>query len=76
LANYKERLANLSGVVPENGLGTGAPGGRFLFIEHVAARQGAWLRFIQGGLKPIWCQMGDGCHPDRETWLASEARVR
>jgi len=49
------------------------PGGRFLFIEHVAAQQGAWLRFLEGGLKPIWCQMGDGCHPDRETWLALEA---
>lgn len=48
------------------------PGGCFLFIEHVAAQQVGWLRFLEGGLKPIWCQMEDGCHPDRETELASE----
>ncbi len=44
------------------------PGGRFLFIEHVAAQRGTWLRFLQGCVKPIWSRMGDGCHPDRETW--------
>ena len=49
------------------------PGGRFLFIEHVAAPRGTWLRFLQGCIKPIWSQMGDGCHPDRETWLTLEA---
>jgi ubiquinone/menaquinone biosynthesis C-methylase UbiE len=48
------------------------PGGRFLFIEHVAAERGTWLRFLQGCVKPIWSQMGDGCHPDRETWLTLE----
>ena len=49
------------------------PGGRFLFIEHVAAPRGTWLRFLQGCVRPIWSQLGDGCHPDRETWLALEA---
>jgi ubiquinone/menaquinone biosynthesis C-methylase UbiE len=48
------------------------PGGQFLFIEHVAAPRGTWLRFLQGCVKPIWSQMGDGCHPDRETWNTLE----
>ncbi|HWB82671.1 MAG TPA: class I SAM-dependent methyltransferase [Bryobacteraceae bacterium] len=48
------------------------PGGRFLFIEHVAARRGTWLRRIQGFLRPLWSRMGDGCHPDRETRAALE----
>ena len=48
------------------------PGGRFLFIEHVAAPRGTWLRFLQGCVKPIWSQLGDGCHPDRETWNVLE----
>jgi ubiquinone/menaquinone biosynthesis C-methylase UbiE len=43
------------------------PGGKFLFIEHVAARRGTWLRRIQSLVKPLWRRMGDGCHPDRET---------
>jgi len=44
------------------------PGGSFLFIEHVAAQRGTWLRFLQGCVKPIWSRLGDGCHPDRETY--------
>lgn len=48
------------------------PGGRFLFIEHVAAPQGTLLRKIQSGIKPIWQLIGDGCNPDRETWVALE----
>lgn len=48
------------------------PGGRFLFIEHVAAPQGTWLRRVQSGVKPIWKAIGDGCNPDRETWVALE----
>lgn len=46
------------------------PGGRFLFIEHVAAPQGSLLRQIQNTVSPIWKVIGDGCHPDRETWIA------
>jgi ubiquinone/menaquinone biosynthesis C-methylase UbiE len=46
------------------------PGGKFVFIEHVAARRGTWLRFIQTLVKPLWCRMGDGCQPDRETATA------
>ena len=43
------------------------PGGKFVFIEHVAARPGTWLRFIQTLVKPLWRRMGDGCQPDRQT---------
>jgi ubiquinone/menaquinone biosynthesis C-methylase UbiE len=48
------------------------PGGRFLFIEHVAAPQGTVLRQLQSRMSPIWKVVGDGCHPDRETWIALE----
>ncbi len=46
------------------------PGGQFVFIEHVAAPRGTWLRRLQSCVSPIWRRMGDGCHPDRETWIA------
>lgn len=48
------------------------PGGKLLFIEHVAARRGSWLHGIQRLVKPLWRRMGDGCHPDRETRAALE----
>jgi ubiquinone/menaquinone biosynthesis C-methylase UbiE len=48
------------------------PGGRFFFLEHVAAPQGTWLRWIQHWIQPLWTVIGDGCHPDRETWVALE----
>ena len=43
------------------------PGGRFLFIEHVAAPAGSGLRRTQRWIKPAWKLAADGCHPDRET---------
>jgi ubiquinone/menaquinone biosynthesis C-methylase UbiE len=43
------------------------PGGRLLFIEHVAAPPGTVLRRVQTAVKPLWRRMGDGCHPDRPT---------
>jgi ubiquinone/menaquinone biosynthesis C-methylase UbiE len=49
------------------------PGGKLLFIEHVAARRGSWLYRIQHLVKPLWRRMGDGCHPDRETRMALES---
>jgi ubiquinone/menaquinone biosynthesis C-methylase UbiE len=56
------------------------PGGRFLYIEHVAAPSGTRLRRIQRLVRPLWKVFGDGCRPDRETWAALEragfARVR
>jgi SAM-dependent methyltransferase len=42
------------------------PGGRFVFIEHVAAERGSWTRRIQRLLRPLWRVAGGGCHPDRE----------
>jgi ubiquinone/menaquinone biosynthesis C-methylase UbiE len=48
------------------------PGGKFVFIEHVAAPQGTWLRRVQRWVRPLWQRMGDGCHPDRETGRALE----
>jgi SAM-dependent methyltransferase len=48
------------------------PGGRLVFVEHVAARRGTWLRRFQTWVKPAWKRLGDGCHPDRETWVALE----
>ena len=44
------------------------PGGRFLFVEHVAAAPGTRLRRWQRLARPISALIGDGCHPDRETW--------
>lgn len=43
-----------------------------MFIEHVAAPQGSWLRRIQNLLTPVWKRLGDGCHPNRETWIEIE----
>ena len=48
------------------------PGGRFVFIEHVAAPGDSWLRTLQRGIKPIWKPLADGCHPNRETAQAIE----
>jgi ubiquinone/menaquinone biosynthesis C-methylase UbiE len=48
------------------------PGGRLLFIEHVAAKRGTWLRRIQSLVNPLWRRMGDGCHLDRETRITLE----
>jgi ubiquinone/menaquinone biosynthesis C-methylase UbiE len=48
------------------------PGGRFVFIEHVAAQRGTRLRRIQNLVTPLWRLLGDGCHPNRETWVDLE----
>jgi SAM-dependent methyltransferase len=44
------------------------PGGKFVFIEHVAASRGSGLRAFQNLVQPLWTLAGDGCHPNRETW--------
>ncbi len=49
------------------------PGGRFVFIEHVAARKGTWLRRIQRIMRGPQAVLGDGCAPDRDTLEAIEA---
>ncbi|MCA9311437.1 MAG: class I SAM-dependent methyltransferase [Phycisphaerales bacterium] len=37
------------------------PGGRMVFIEHVAAPPGTWLRRVQNGAAPFWRWFADGC---------------
>jgi SAM-dependent methyltransferase len=49
------------------------PGGRFVFVEHVAAPAGTGLRFAQRALAPLWGALADGCHPDRDTGHLIEA---
>jgi SAM-dependent methyltransferase len=49
------------------------PGGRFVFIEHVAAPPDTMTRRWQGFLKPLWKPLADGCHPDRETGATIES---
>lgn len=49
------------------------PGGRFVFLEHVAAGQGSRLRRLQNLATPITCCLGDGCHLNRETWKSIQA---
>ena len=44
------------------------PGGRYVFIEHVAARRGTRLRTFQNIIQPLWSPVCGGCHPNRETW--------
>jgi SAM-dependent methyltransferase len=48
------------------------PGGRFAFIEHVAAPRGSGLRAFQNILQPAWTFFAEGCHPNRETGDAIE----
>ncbi|MBE9179743.1 class I SAM-dependent methyltransferase [Oculatella sp. LEGE 06141] len=48
------------------------PGGRFFFLEHVAAPANTRLRRVQQWIRPLWRAVGDGCNPDRETWVAIE----
>ncbi len=48
------------------------PGGVFRFIEHVRGR-GAFQRWVQDVLTPLWCRLGAGCHLNRETAAGIEA---
>ncbi|KAF5197276.1 Methyltransferase-like protein 7b [Thalictrum thalictroides] len=43
------------------------PGGFYIFIEHVAAKDGTTLRFMQKVLDPLQQLVSDGCHLTRET---------
>ena len=49
------------------------PGGRFVFVEHVAAPLGSILRRVQRFVRPAWGVLADGCRPDRETAAAIRA---
>ena len=42
------------------------PGGRFVFLEHVAAPRGSKLRRWQRWMAPFWRYFADGCCLDRE----------
>ena len=44
-----------------------------LFIEHVAAPRETRMRRIQNLITPFWKRLGDGCHPNRETWIDIES---
>ncbi len=46
------------------------PGGRFLFIEHVASPQESLLQQLKNTISPMWKAIDNGCHPDKETWIA------
>lgn len=46
------------------------PGGRFVFLEHIAAPDRTWTRRLQNGLSPIWRLLFDGCRVNRTTGAA------
>lgn len=43
------------------------PGGRFVFVEHVAAAPGSLLRRLQRLVRRPWGWLADGCRPDQDT---------
>ena len=48
------------------------PGGSFIFIEHVGGECGTWTRKVQDGVNPVWKNLFDNCHLNRETWKVLE----
>lgn len=49
------------------------PGGKFVFLEHVAAEDGTVTRSLQDGITPVWKTLFDSCHPNREMWKSLAA---
>jgi SAM-dependent methyltransferase len=49
------------------------PGGRFAFLEHVAAPPGSRLRRWQEAIHRPWRWLGEGCHLTRDTAETLEA---
>ncbi|MFO8232083.1 MAG: class I SAM-dependent methyltransferase [Longimonas sp.] len=43
------------------------PGGRFVFMEHIAANPDQGLHSVQTCVAPVWKRCFDGCHPNRAT---------
>jgi ubiquinone/menaquinone biosynthesis C-methylase UbiE len=43
------------------------PGGRFVFLEHVAAEKGTRRRQWQNLINPLWRKVAGNCHLNRET---------
>ncbi len=48
------------------------PGGRLVFLEHVAAPPGSRTRRWQDAIRPLWQLAADGCQPNRDTAAALE----
>lgn len=42
------------------------PGGRYAFVEHVAADPGSWLRRVQHGVRRPWAWCFEGCSCERD----------
>ncbi|GAB2758196.1 class I SAM-dependent methyltransferase [Amycolatopsis magusensis] len=49
------------------------PGGRYVFLEHVAAPEGTWSRRAQQAVAPVSRWLDGGCDPARETGRAIDA---
>ncbi len=49
------------------------PGGRFVFMEHVAAENGSRLLMVQHVINPGWRIVADGCQVNLHTGAAIEA---
>lgn len=43
------------------------PGGRYVFVEHVAAPAQSFKRRTQDFLQPLWGRLSGGCHLNRDT---------
>lgn len=52
------------------------PGGKYVFLEHVAAQPPARLRGVQHWLSPLSASIADGCHCDRDTLSNIQVRVQ
>lgn len=49
------------------------PGGRLVFLEHVAAPEGGWVRRVQHLAHRPWRWLFEGCHTHRDTEAAIRA---
>lgn len=49
------------------------PGGRFVFLEHVAAPRGSAVRRVQDAVFRPWRFLFEGCHTNRDTAAAIRA---
>ncbi|AOP33208.1 hypothetical protein A0128_04675 [Leptospira tipperaryensis] len=43
-------------------------GGKFVFLEHVAAEHGSWIQWIQKTVFRPWLWFFEGCHLNRDTY--------